>query len=168
MDQVKALVTVATGEVVQLLITGGELPEVGAYYNLEHAVTGTGAQNRVFHSLTMEYFKSGMSSYDAPDYKTFKDQIKRNLGQGFDGFVYADMSNKNKAYIQDAKTIEDIPDRIKDDPEFKGMIRGKLKSWSCYTKKQRKECIDNVITEMIQCGINTSKFEEIMKGLNNG
>ena len=168
----KALCTVASGEAVQLLITGGDLPEVGAYYNLEHAIDGTSAQNKTFHALVMEYFYSGQSSYSADNFAAFKNQIKRQLGAGFDGFVYIDVqNNKNrdgKAHYKmfDVKKLEEIPLYIREDDHMKDMIRGKLKSWSDYTKKQRKTTIDNVINEMLQAEIKTTKFQEILKGIN--
>ena len=34
-----------------------------------------------------EYFKTGMHSYNAVNLSDFKNQIKRNLGEGFEGFV---------------------------------------------------------------------------------
>lgn len=166
----KALVTVATGETVQLLMTGGELPVVGAYYTLEDAIDGTAAQNRTFHALVMEYFNSGQSSYNADNFADFKNMIKRHLGAGFDGFLYAELKKDYQgnytAVLKEAKKKENIPGYIREDPEMKQMIRGKLKSWSDYTKKQRKNCIDNVINEMIIAGINTKKFQEILKGMN--
>jgi len=162
----KALVTVASGEVVQLLMTD-ELPEVGHYYYLESATEGTGAQNRTFHALTLEYWKSGQHSYNADSYKDFKNQIKKSIGAGFEGFIYVSMEN-GIPKILDAETIKDIPEYVKTDLDMKNLIRGKLKSWSCYTKKQRKTTIDNVINEMMQCGINTNKFQEILKGMNYG
>lgn len=162
---IKGMCSVASGEVVQLIVQGSELPEVGHYYFLESATEGTGAQNRLFHSLTMEYFKSGMHSYDASNYGDFKNQIKRKLGEGFESFIYADIGNNGKAYLQEAKKAGDIPKKIMNDPEMKALVRGRLKSWSDYTLKQRKKCIDNVITEMLNAGVNTTKFEEILKGI---
>ena len=176
---IKGLVTVSSGNVVNLLVDG-ELPEVGAYYYLESATHGTSAQNKTFHALTLEYFNSGQSSYDADNYADFKNMIKRHLGAGFEGFIFVEMEqyeypgygNKRETgerpIIKDAKKREDIPEHVLNDPAMKTMIRGKLKSWSSYTKKQRKETIDNVISEMLQAGVNTKKFEEIMKGLSDG
>jgi len=166
----KGLCTVSTGDVVNILVTGDDMPEVGKYYNLEDAIEGTSAQNRTFHALTMEYFYSGQSSYSADNYADFKNQIKRHLGEGFECFVYAELYLKSddiySVRMKDAKTKNDIPQDVLTDPDMKDMIRGKLKSWSDYTKKQRKNCIDAVINEMMQCGINTAKFQEILKGMN--
>lgn len=163
----KGLCTVASGEICQLLFTSGELPDVGAYYFLEKAEGGTGAQNRAFHSLLMEYWRSGMHSYDSKGFDDFKNQVKRHLGAGFEAYIYVDMEN-GVPKIRDAKTIEEIPDYIKTDPEFRDIIRGRLKSWSDYSKKERKSTIDNLITEMIEVGVNTKKFQEILSGLEEG
>lgn len=166
---IKGLCTVSTGSVVNLLIDG-EMPKVGHYYYLESATEGTTAQNKTFHALTMEYFNSGQSSYDAANYADFKNQIKRHLGAGFDGFVYIGVAHESDGpghfKMFDVKKESEIPLAIKKDPYMKDMIRGKLKSWSSYTKKQRKNTIDNVISEMHQAGINTPKFEEILAGMN--
>ncbi len=70
--------------------------------------------------------------------------------------------------MYDVKDKTEIPIDILENENMKDMIRGKLKSWSDYTKKQRKETIDNLISEMLQAGINSNKFQEIMKGMNNG
>jgi len=160
---IKGLCTISTGSVVNLLIEG-ELPEVGHYYYLESATEGTGAQNKTFHALTMEYWKSGQHSYNADTYNDFRNQIKKSLGAGFESFIYVSMQN-GIPKILDAKTINDIPEYVKNDLDMKNLIRGKLKSWSDYSKKQRTETIDNVISEMLQSGVNSKKFEEIMKGL---
>lgn len=161
---IKGLCTVSTGSVVNLLIDG-EMPKVGHYYYLESATEGTTAQNKTFHALTMEYFNSGQSSYDAANYADFKNQIKRHLGQGFECYIYATFDDDMNVIIKEVKTAEDIPSSIKNSEIYKDQIRGKLKSWSDYTKKQRKNTIDNVISEMHQAGINTPKFEEILKGM---
>ncbi len=162
----KALCTGSSAGEVTFSISG-DLPEVGLYYNIEDAIDGTSAQNKTFHSLTMEYFRSGQSSYDADNYADFKNQIKRQLGAGFEGFVYIDYLTREEPFMADSKKYNDIPEDIRKAQTIKnGFIRGKLKSWSDYTKKQRKTTIDNVINEMIQAGINTRKFQEILKGMN--
>ncbi len=165
---IKALCTVSTKNVVTLNIEG-ELPEVGAYYFLESAINGTSAQNKVFHALTMEYFKSGQHSYDCIKYADFKNMIKRHLGEGFECIKYAIVELKEngtyKPKFKEAKCYDDIPVEVRTDPDYKDFIEGKLKSWSDYTKRQRQKTIDALIDEMLQAGINTKKFEEILKGM---
>lgn len=142
----------------------GEAPEAGHKYQLESLVDGTQAQNKLFHSLLMVYYNSGLHSENGVDFHTFKDLIKKRLGGGFEAFIYAEIIDGHPV-IKHAKKKEDIPEEIRQDPHMKEMILGKLKSWSSYSKKQRKSTIDNLISEMIQVGVNSRKFQEIMKGI---
>jgi hypothetical protein len=44
-------------------------------------------------------------------------------------------------------------------------IRWRIKSWSRYTKKERSETIDRIISEMHQAGVQTKHFYEILNGM---
>lgn len=59
------------------------------------------------------------------------------------------------------KTREEIP------AEYNNAkyAMGRLKSWTDYTLRQRRETLDRLISEMIQVGVNTKKFFEILKGM---
>jgi len=156
--------------VATLLLKTKDKPEVGASYYLEPAKSGTQEQNKAFHALCMEFFKSGLHSYNVESFEGLKNNIKKALGSGFESFVYIDVDPdstfENIKYIMfDAKTKDDIPKDVKEDPEFTKHIRGKLKSWSKYSKKERTRTIDNLITEMIAAGVNSKKFEEIIEGM---
>lgn len=159
----KGLVTETSGQSAVILFDG-QLPDVGAYYFLESAQGGTNAQNKAFHALVMEYWKSGQHSYNASSYLDFRNQIKRHLGAGFEAYIYIEMVS-GVPIIKDAKSIDDIPDHVRNYPDFRDIIRGRLKSWSDYTLKERKSTIDNLIADMIQAGVNTKKFQDIMEGL---
>ena len=140
-------------------------PGIGKRYNLEDAVSGTTAQNKAFHALVQEYWKSGLHpKYGGDDFSSFRDQIKRTLGAGFESFVYADILG-GKARIKQVKIYDEIPEFIRHDKDLKEIVQGKLKSWSDYSKKQRQNTIDNVINDMISNGVNTKKFQEILEGL---
>ena len=141
--------------------------------SLKGSFITTQAQNKAFHALITEYYKSGMHSYDKVDLKQFKKLIKKNLGAGFESFIYVEMEVQDsigylkdpKPAIGDAKTYLDIPENVRKDPDHRQMIRGKLKSWSDYTKKERMKTMDNLISEMHQVGVNTKKFMEILEGM---
>ena len=133
----------------------GDVPEIGRKYSLEDATEGTLAQGRAFHALIQEYWKSGAHSYQCDTFDRFRDLIKRDLGAGFESYVYADETGIHKV-----KKYEDIPAIV---PLSHRM--GKLKSYANYTKKERRDIIDRVISEMIQAGISTKKFNEILSGL---
>ena len=119
--------------------------EVGKYYNAEPAAEGTDAQNKTWHALLQEYWLSGCHSYKARSFEHFRALIKLYLGAGMEKFcnlVNADGS-----------------------PCPQGRIDCRLKSWADYTKKERKESIDRLIAEMIQVGVKTRKFNEILEQL---
>lgn len=42
---------------------------------------------------------------------------------------------------------------------------GRLKSWTDYTLRQRRDFIDALIAEMNQAGVNTPKYFEILSGM---
>ena len=145
-------------------------PEVGRKYNLEDAASGTEAQNRLFHALVSEYYTSGLWSYHGSGYKQgatlheFREIIKRKLGAGFEVIYYADYVDE-KAIICQCKTIEDIPIHVRSDPDMRKCIQGRLLSWTKYSKKQRRETVDKLISEMHQVGVNTPHFNEILDGI---
>jgi hypothetical protein len=134
-------------------------PEVGRRYILEPDEDGTNRQNRAFHALISEYWRSGAHSYPAKSFDEFRNMIKRHLGAGFEAFIYVDPSNPEPV-INDAKALTDIPPHIPRD-----LIRGRLRSWSDYSKKQRIETIDRLIAEMHEAGVNTKRFQEILEGM---
>jgi hypothetical protein len=137
------------------LIAQGEEPEVGVVYALEVAAEGTERQGRAWHALIQEYWCSGCHSYPAKSFMEFRDYIKRDLGAGFEKYIYADATG-----IHDAATIADIPPGTP-----RSLTRGRLKSFADYTKKERRESIDRLIAEMHQAGVQTKKFYLILEGL---
>ena len=137
----KILVT-APGE-----FTGAEL-KPGAYYNAEPAAGGTEAQNKTFHALLQEYWRSGCHSYNARSFAHFRALIKLNLGAGAEKF--------RNVIGADGTPCPD------------GREDYRLKSWADYTKTERTAAIDNLISEMFQAGVNTKKFHEILEGMENG
>jgi len=152
------------------VLVRGETPEIGLVYSLEDTTKGTDRQNRAFHPLLVEYYRSGLWSYQGSGYNAgatlheFKDLVKRKLGAGFESYVYADMGN-GRAVIRKAQRYEDIPEEIRSSPDRRELILGKLKSWADYTKKERRLTIDNLIAEMHTVGVQTKRFYEILEGM---
>lgn len=161
-----------------ILITAGDSffcaddkkPEVGKRYVLEDATSGTLAQGRLFHALVECYYNSGLWSYPGSGYKQgatlheFREIIKRKLGAGFEVIYYADYVD-GKAIICKCKTIDEIPEHVRRDPDMRKCIQGHLLSWAKYTKTQRRLTVDKLISEMHQAGVNTPKFHEILDGI---
>lgn len=141
-----------------------DLPQVGRVYVLEDAENGTNAQNKAFHAILGEYWKSGQHSYQVKDFDSFRDVIKRNLGAGFESFVYADIVDGAPKLVA-CKTKAEIPVHVMQSPHRDSLVRGRLKSWSDYTKKERRETMDKLISEMHQAGVQSKKFHEILEGM---
>ena len=120
-------------------------PKVGCYYNIEPAAEGTDAQNRTWHSLLQEYWRSGCHSYNARSFEHFRALIKLYLGAGTEKFY--SLVNVDGTLCPEGR--EDY----------------RLKSWADYTKRERQDSIDRLIAEMMQAGVNTKKFYEILDQL---
>jgi len=103
-------------------------------------------------------------STSAKDFNEFRNYIKRDLGAGFECFIYAVIEN-GKPVIKDAKTLEEIPESVRHDPDLKKLVRGRLKSWADYSKLERTSAIDRLISEMDQAGVRTPKYYAILQGM---
>ena len=131
-----------------------EYPAPGTYY-LDSAESGTNEQNRLFHALLTEYFNSAAFSYNIKTFQEFKNYVKANMGAGYKKFVYVTIE-EGKPCIHECKHREDIPAEAH--AEY-----GILKSWAEYTKEERTRTIKTLINEMIFVGVNTARFNEILK-----
>ena len=148
----------------RFVMVSGKPPTVGSKYNLDEADTATDAQNRAFHALLSEYWTSGAHSYRAKTFERFREEVKVKLGVGFEKIVYADIEN-GKAVIFEVKRRDEIPAHILADPDLRRMVLAKPRSWGDYSKKDRTETIDRLITEMQASGVNTKHFQEILAGM---
>jgi len=123
---------------------GAELVPGEAYEVTPHE-DGTEKQNRAWHALLQEYWASGCHSYAAKSFPHFRELIKLYLGAG---------AEKYYSVVDDFGNTLNWP-----------MAKHRVKSWTRYTKKERKETIDRLIAEMHQAGVQTRKFYEILRGL---
>jgi hypothetical protein len=143
--------------------TGGEL-EAGKLYNTFEAGDATEKQNRLFHALVAEWFTSGCFSYPAKTVEELKDWIKKDLGAGADKRIWITLTEDGGVKKVMTGAAAAPP------PGAAGNGRGgyiyvdMLKSWSRYTKAERRETIDRLISAMIQSGCNSRKFDEILGG----
>lgn len=95
-------------------------------------------QNKLFHALITEYYISGLHSCDS--WQALKNQMKYQFGEGF---------------IQ-TMTLAD------------GEKYGILKSLADYSMSELSRLTDNVIADMIQVGVSSKKFNEILEEINHG
>ena len=93
-------------------------------------------QNKLFHALITEYYISGLHSCDS--WQALKNQMKYQFGEGF---------------VQ-TLTLAD------------GEKYGILKSLADYSMSELSRLTDNVIADMIMVGVNSKKFDEILKEIN--
>lgn len=108
---------------------------------------GTDQQNRAFHALLGEYWKSGLSSYES--YDDMKDTIKLRIA-GADEYIFIDNGK-----VRHAKSLDDVKGRYAEVP----------KSWADFTLEQRRDAIDEVIREAVMAGVNSRKWDEIITGM---
>jgi len=108
---------------------------------------GTDAQNRAFHALLGEFWASGLSSYES--YEDMRDTIKLRIA-GADEYIFIDGGK-----IRHVKTLDEVKGKYAETP----------KSWTDFTRDERKEAIDWVIKEAQMAGINSKKWDEIIKGM---
>jgi len=140
-------------------------PQAGCYYYLEPYDEKSENQNKALHALIQEYWKSGLHpKYGGDDFASFRDKLKRDLGEGFESFVYADIVEGNPRIFQ-VKKYEEIPEHIRTSPELKNMVQGKLRSVSTYTKRMMQRFIDNIISDGFAAGMNSRKWQEIISGM---
>lgn len=144
------------------LIAQGEEPEVGRVYELTDPADGTDRQNKAFHALVGEYFRSGCSSYRAKSYFEFRDLIKRDLGAGWEKIIYVDPLDPSPI-IHEVKSEDDLPAHVRANKRV--LARGRLKSWADYSKKERRMTLDNLVAEMHAAGVQTKHFYEILAGM---
>jgi hypothetical protein len=140
---------------------------IGRYYNIEPAETGTDAQNKAFHALVQEYFNSGCFSYEAKNWLELKDQVKKNLGAGLVYNALCVDGWRNGLTWDEAQSLMAYGVVLHTAETGDFIVSGELKSWAMYTKKARMMTMDALIAEMIQAGVQTKKFEEILKGMEN-
>jgi len=123
----------------------GAMLKTGCYYFAEPAEEGTNSQNRLFHALVQEYWASGCHSYRARNFEHFRALVKLYLGAGMEKFT--NLINADGT------------------PCPEGRMDYRLKSWTDYSKKERQMTIDNLMGEMLQAGVNSLHFEEILQGM---
>jgi hypothetical protein len=134
----------------------------------------TNEQNRFFHALLTLYWESGQSSYDSPaSMRThFKEiagcidkevkkitteldltlEAKKGLFIAIETWAKAvRLSERSKAKIYNALRGESRVETIKES------------SWADASKKGATLAIDCLINEMIEAGVNSQKFDEMIK-----
>ena len=111
----------------------------------------------MFHALLQEFYASGLHSYDVSGFAEFRACIKRDFGAGFASYKYVEETPEGLRWGE-RERIGDIPETVAVGRDGKKMAAGKLKSWADYTRKERTETIDRLISAMTQTGVNSRKL----------
>lgn len=140
-----------------------EKPIPGRRYILEDAEEHTDAQRKAAHALINEWYKSGAWDYDTTEYNVFRDYVKKDYGAGFSHYEYVD----DKYCMHRVASVDDVPDYVLDDFNGgnRGRIKGVLKSFTRYKKKEVQGLIDKLLDVMISRGVNSAKFQDIVLSL---
>ncbi len=149
----------------QYINSDTELPEVGKKYTLTDATDQSEQQRKAWHALVHEWYKSGCYSFvDTLDFNVFREAVKELYGEGFSHYEYIDSNYKTCK----AKTLEEIPDDIILDTRYHpDRIHRVLKHFYDYTKNQVKKSLDVIIPAMDENEVDTPKYHEIIKGMQN-
>ena len=138
----------------------------------------TNKQNALFHSLLTVYFESGMSSYR--DYDDMRSHFKKIAGlvseysETVSQSLPLTMEQKRIvfAYITKACKIAGVSEHVQN--EMFSRLRGDThyvhkneRSWADVSKDGARRTLDCLINEMIEAGVNSDKFEQIMKSLDD-
>lgn len=148
----------------QYLTESKDVPITGRRYVLEDAETYTGQQRKTWHAFVGEWFRAGQYPVDTIDYNYFRDWCKLKYGEGFGHYEYTDWEYN----MVRVKSVDEIPSDIvewyNDHPGSK-RIKGILKSFTGYTKKQVINSTDKIINAMVEYGADTEKYYQILEGM---
>ena len=120
-------------------------------------------QNSLFHSLLDCFWDSGCSSFDSKKSMRFHYKDVAHLIE----YIYEnDLKDDTKQMLW--KAIKLLPIEESERNKVVELLKGKVEiehSWAEVTKGMAKEAIDQLLKDMYQAGVNTKKFEEILRSL---
>lgn len=112
---------------------------------------GTDEQNRAFHALINEFFLSGCSSFDSVF--EMKNYYKLQASEPL-YYIWFDI-NGELHYAEKVSQISKGALKVVKIP----------KSWANFNREERKTAIELVISEGYNAGVNSKKWDEIIKGM---
>jgi hypothetical protein len=160
------------------LIFDGFKPVIGGIYKLIDITKGTLSQNNTFHDLIEILYDFMLKTdcfiiedngiiYDlsCSDPKELKNIVKAKYGKSFEKIFYADLNDNGKPILLECDCYELLPEHVKKDFKEgnKQRLKGKLFSWSDYTKANRKTVISRLLFIMDRYGVDDNKYLELRK-----
>jgi hypothetical protein len=145
-------------------LTGQEINEPFGYVEvLTEKQYKSRQQNNLFHSLLSCFWASGRSSFES--YKNMRFHYK-DVAHLVEYVFTNDLKEETKQILW--KVIKLLPIDESEKKKVIELLRGKVlieHSWAESTKAMAKITIDQLLNDMYQAGVNSKKFEEILKGL---
>lgn len=120
-------------------------------------------QNNLFHSLLMCFWESKLSSFDS--YDEMRNYYKR-MAHLCDVKWENNLKDTTKQILWRAIKLLPLPKSELD--EIIELIKGRVitwRSWADCSKEMASVVLDQLISDMINAGVNSNKFESILKEL---
>ena len=145
-------------------LTGQEIEEPFAYVEiLTEKQYKSRYQNALFHSLLSCFWDSGCSSFES--YKSMRFHYK-DIAHLIEYVFTNDLKESTKQMLW--RAVKVLPIEESERKKVIELLRGKIlieHSWAESTKGMAKIAIDQLLNDMHEAGVNSKKFEEILKGL---
>lgn len=146
-------------------LTGVEIDTDFGYIEvLDEKQYKTKKQNNLFHSLLMCFWESRLSSFES--YEDLRNHYKR-IAHLCDVKFENRLKDTTKNILWRAIKLLPLPKSELD--EIVELIKGRTitwRSWADCSKEMAKITLDQLINDMINAGVNSKKFNEIMRELN--
>ena len=147
-------------------LTGVEIKgEYGYLEVLEEKQYKSRKQNALFHSLLMCFWESKLSSFDS--YEELRNHYKR-IAHLCDVKWENTLPDQIKQMLWRAIKLLPIPKRYLD--EICELLRGRVVTWHSWadcSKEMARLTLDQLIGDMVNAGVNSKKFQEIMRDLDD-
>lgn len=147
-------------------LTGVEIKEAFGYIEiLTETQYKSKKQNNLFHSLLMCFWESKLSSFDS--YEELRNHYKRIAH-----LCEVQWENTLPEQVKKIlwKAIQLLPIQKMYLDEICELLRGRVvtwHSWSECSKEMARLTLDQLINDMTFAGVNSKKFQEIMRGLDD-
>lgn len=145
-------------------LTGQEIEDDFAYVEiLTEKQYKSRQQNSLFHSLLSCFWDSGCSSFES--YKSMRFHYK-DIAHLIEYVFTNDLKEETKQMLW--RAVKLLPIDESERKKVVELLKGKIlieHSWAESTKGMAKIAIDQLINDMHEAGVNSKKFEEILKGL---
>lgn len=145
-------------------LTGVEIKEDFGYIEvLTETQYKSKNQNNLFHSLLMCFWESKLSSFDS--YEELRNHYKR-IAHLCDVKWENTLEDSTKKMLW--KAVQLLPIKERQRAEIVELLKGRVitwRSWADCSKEMARVVLDQLINDMTFAGVNSRKFQDIMREL---